>query len=160
LIADLDNGIKSIYIKKYLKRIKDKLMKRFKEIMLSIAVLCIGLVPAVGVVQLTYAADIQGGLCDGANLSTSGGNCEPGDTSGTVDSIVTKVINIFSWIVGVVSVIMIIYGGFRYITSGGNDTNVSAAKNTILYAIIGLVIVALAQIIVKFVIGKIDSATQ
>jgi TRAP-type C4-dicarboxylate transport system permease small subunit len=70
---------------------------------------------------------------------------------------VTWVINIISWIVGIVSVVMIIWGGFQYITSGGNDTKVTSAKNTILYAIIGLVIVALAQIIVKFVIGKITS---
>ena len=49
---------------------------------------------------------------------------------------------------------MIIVGGFKYITSGGNDGNVSTAKNTILYAVIGLVIVALAQIIVRYVLGK------
>ena len=52
---------------------------------------------------------------------------------------------------------MIIFGGFRYITSGGNDNNVSSAKNTILYAVIGLVIVALSQFIVRFVL---NTATQ
>jgi hypothetical protein len=50
---------------------------------------------------------------------------------------------------------MIIIGGFRYITAGGDSNNVSAAKNTIIYAIIGLVIVAFAQIIVQFVLNKI-----
>jgi hypothetical protein len=49
---------------------------------------------------------------------------------------------------------MIIYGGFRYVTSGGNDASVSGAKNTIIYALIGLVIVALAQVIVHFVLAK------
>jgi hypothetical protein len=52
---------------------------------------------------------------------------------------------------------MIIYGGFRYITSGGDSNGVTAAKNTILYAIIGLIIVALAQIIVNFVLNKTTS---
>jgi hypothetical protein len=49
---------------------------------------------------------------------------------------------------------MIIWGGFKYITSGGDSNNVSGAKNTIIYAIIGLVIVALAQLIVHFVISQ------
>ena len=50
-------------------------------------------------------------------------------------------------IVGVVAIIMIIVGGFRYITSGGDSSKVGSAKNTIIYAIIGLILVALAQII-------------
>jgi hypothetical protein len=56
--------------------------------------------------------------------------------------------------VGIIAVIMIVYGGFRYITSGGDATKVTSARNTILYAIIGLIIVALAQFIVKFVLKK------
>jgi hypothetical protein len=49
---------------------------------------------------------------------------------------------------------MIVFGGFKYITSGGDSNNVSGAKNTIIYAIIGLVIVALAQLIVHFVLNQ------
>jgi len=56
-------------------------------------------------------------------------------------------------------VIMIIVGGFRYITSGGESGNVSGAKNTLIYAIVGLVIVALAQIIVHYVLNTASSAT-
>jgi TRAP-type C4-dicarboxylate transport system permease small subunit len=67
---------------------------------------------------------------------------------------IKKIINILSVIVGVVAVIMIIIGGFRYITSGGSSDKVTGAKNTILYAIIGLIIVALAQVIVRFVLNK------
>jgi Flp pilus assembly pilin Flp len=73
---------------------------------------------------------------------------------------VAFIINVFSWIIGAVSVIMIIYGGFRYITSGGDSNGVTAAKNTILYAIIGLVIVALAQIIVNFVLNKTNEVAS
>jgi hypothetical protein len=63
----------------------------------------------------------------------------------------------FSLVVGVVAVIMIIIAGFKYITSGGDSGNVTSAKNTILYAIIGLVVVALSQFIVKFVLGRITT---
>jgi TRAP-type C4-dicarboxylate transport system permease small subunit len=65
-----------------------------------------------------------------------------------------RIINIFSVIVGVIAVIMIIIGGLKYITSGGESSNVSGAKNTIIYAIVGLVIVALAQFIVRFVLSN------
>lgn len=79
------------------------------------------------------------------------------DGSGVYD-LVEDIINIFSIVVGVISVIMIIIGGLKYITSAGDSNNVTSAKNTILYAIIGLVVVAFAQIIVLFVLGAIDGS--
>jgi TRAP-type C4-dicarboxylate transport system permease small subunit len=75
-------------------------------------------------------------------------------------NLLKKIINILSVVIGVIAVIMIIIGGFRYITSGGKQESVTAAKNTILYAIIGLVIVALAQIIVRFVLSNSATVTQ
>lgn len=78
-----------------------------------------------------------------------------GDATERVNKAIRLVINIFSFIVGVIAVIMIIVGGFKYITSGGESSNVGSAKNTILYAIIGLVVVALAQVVVKFVLQKV-----
>ena len=72
-----------------------------------------------------------------------------------VDSVIRTIINILSLIVGIVAVIMIIIGGLKYITSSGDANNISSAKNTILYAIIGLIIVALAQVIVRFVLDQV-----
>ena len=95
--------------------------------------------------------------CSGANLSVSG-NCDDGvSEAGKLNSILTLVINIFSIVVGFVSVVMIIVGGLKYIMSGGESSNISGAKNTILYAIIGLVVVALAQIIVRFVLTRVST---
>lgn len=74
-----------------------------------------------------------------------------------IDEIVTQVINILSLAVGVVAVVMIIVGGLRYITSGGDSGNVTGAKNTILYAVVGLIVVALAQVIVRFVVNRATS---
>lgn len=89
-------------------------------------------------------------VCAGVELT--GGSCEPPKNGTSVQSVITDVINILSFVVGVTAVIMIIIGGFKYITSGGDSGSVTGAKNTILYAIIGLVIVAVAQVIVRFVI--------
>lgn len=58
--------------------------------------------------------------------------------------------------VGIVSVIMLVYGGLRYIISGGDSKKVTDAKNTILYAIIGLIIAFLSYAIVHFVIGAVS----
>lgn len=114
-----------------------------------------------GATVLGQAADIQGGLCSGANFEftqdPSSAECAGGGADATerINTLVRQVINFLSAIVGIVAVIMIIVGGLRYITSGGNDTSVTSAKNTILYAIIGLIIVALSQLIVRFVLGKL-----
>lgn len=90
--------------------------------------------------------------CDGLELT--GAECDTG-ADAEVGGILKTVINIFSLIVGVAAVIMIIVGGLRYITSGGDATSTKGAKDTIIYAIIGLVIVALAQVIVRFVLTKV-----
>lgn len=89
-----------------------------------------------------------------AGLALTGGTCEDPESGATVDSTITTVVNILSIAIGVVAVIMIMVGGFKYITSTGESGNINGAKNTILYAIIGLVIVALAQVIVQFVIVR------
>jgi hypothetical protein len=136
------------------------MIKKFKNIVTSIAMLGMMLTPALAPVAVHAQDAIQPGLCAGADLNTQGG-CDPGaqqEAENTVNTLLTTVINIFSLIVGVVSVIMIIIGGLKYITSGGDAGNVTGAKNTILYAIVGLVIVALAQVIVRFVLAKVGSA--
>lgn len=105
---------------------------------------------------------INNGLCSGSNLqfTENPGQCNVAGTDATskINDIVHTIVNLLSAVVGIVAVIMIIVGGFRYITSGGNDTSVTAAKNTILYAIIGLVVVALAQIIVRFTLSKLTNS--
>jgi Type IV secretion system pilin len=104
--------------------------------------------------------DINSSLCSGSNIDFSGNSTSCDSNGGaTVNELIHKVINILSLLVGVVAVIMIIVGGLRYITSGGNDTSVTGAKNTILYAVVGLVIVAVAQIIVHFVLSTVASST-
>ena len=72
-----------------------------------------------------------------------------------VNSAVVNIINLISWAAGIVAVIMVMLGGFWYITSNGDAAKATRGRTTIMYALIGLVIVALAQVIVRFVIGLI-----
>jgi hypothetical protein len=91
---------------------------------------------------------------DGAGLTNT--DC---DTSGSkVNDVIVTVLNLLSAVVGAVAIVMVIIGGFRYITSGGEASKVAAGKNTVIYAIIGLVIVALAQFLVHFVINAAGDA--
>ena len=110
------------------------------------------LVPSMAFAQ--DSPEIEQGLCGGVELQFQSGNCQTGQSTSRLNNIIKTIINIVSIVVGVVAVIMIIFGGLKYITSGGDSSNVSSAKNTIIYAIIGLVIVALAQFIVRFVLEK------
>jgi hypothetical protein len=132
------------------------MIKSLKTFMLSIFSAGLLVVPVLAPAVVSAAADPQANVCSGAGtLSLSGTSpCQDADASNKVDAIITTVINLFSIIVGIVAVIMIIVGGLKYITSGGDSTAVSTAKNSILYAIIGLIIVALAQILVRFVLTK------
>lgn len=122
-------------------------MKFFQALFLSITLFCNGLIFTP---QLALAQTNTDDVCEGVKLT--GGGCED---DGSISKVIQTIINILSIITGVVAVIMIIIGGLRYVTSAGDSNNLSSAKNTILYAIIGLVVVAMAQVIVRFVISKI-----
>ena len=145
------------------------MLKNIKLLLLSLLLIGVFLVPTAG------AVSIKDSVCQGTNLSFSNttitqnpgestadfakrqatANCQPnGADESKLDSLLAKIINIISIIVGIIAVIMIIIGGFKYITSGGDSGKVSSAKNTIIYAVVGLIIVALAQFIVKFVLGS------
>lgn len=134
-------------------------MNRIKRILLS-ATIALGLsVPAL-VPSIAHAAtvpNIREGINCGSNLEAKTSGCAA-PSAGETDAqgIITGAVNIISLVVGIVAVIMIIVGGFKYITSSGDSGKVGSAKNTILYAIIGLVVVALAQVIVKFVLNKLN----
>ena len=133
-------------------------------LLLSVAALTLGsqaLVPVA--VSAACTAGIQSGIAAGVTAAT--GSAEDCSTSAdgannSLQNIAKKVVNVFSIIVGIVAVIFVIYGGFRYITSGGDSGSVGNAKNTLIYALVGLVIVALAQLIVHYVLSTATSAAS
>ena len=71
------------------------------------------------------------------------------------NGVFSRITNTILLIVGLISVIMLVYGGLRYILSGGDSKKVTDAKNTVLYAIIGLIISLLAFAIVNFVLNSV-----
>lgn len=93
--------------------------------------------------------------CDGAGGIAGGASCAQGAGSGSdLLSSIQVVTNTLLLVVGAGAVIMIIVGAARYVFSGGNDKNTKAAKDTIMYSVVGLVIAMLAYAIVNFVLTQ------
>jgi hypothetical protein len=139
------------------------LMRRLTaKLGVMLALLFLPLAGAAPVLAQNAQQEINNGLCTGSNLQFTDNPTDQcaatsSDATDQINNIVHTIVNLLSAVVGIVAVIMIIVGSFRYITSGGNDTSVTSAKNTILYAIIGLVVVALAQVIVRFTLSKLTN---
>jgi hypothetical protein len=110
---------------------------------------------AIAVVSLVSPVGAESKIQEGANAVGSNGG--PTDIFGA-GGVFTTVINIALFIIGSLSVVMLIIGGIRYTLSGGNKDAVTSAKNTILYAIIGVVVAILAYAIVNFVLTSLMPA--
>ena len=127
-----------------------------KHTLLTIlAALSLTLAPASLVTSPAYAApscgttrDAQGQVLQG--IGQTGNNCD----DAAVDSALRTAVKILSIIAGIAGVIMVIVGGFKYITSGGESGKVANAKNTLIYALVGLFVAALAQLLVHFVLHQ------
>ncbi len=133
-------------------------MKRFFMVIASIVFGLTLLFASTSTFAASDAAKEQ--ACKAIGGTYSGGVCSDGSSNAQPQDIVNSIINIFSWVVGAISVIMLIFGGFKYITSGGDSGKITSAKNTIIYALVGLVIVALSQVLVNFVLRKSIDATK
>ncbi len=95
----------------------------------------------------------KGAACGGVVLSNTSQSCDS-KSANTVNKLIKDGLNLLSFIAGLAAVIMIIVAGIKFVTSQGESANIASARNTIIYAVIGLVVVALSQFIVKFVLNK------
>ena len=115
---------------------------------------------ALGIVTVVPPTSVSAASCKGTAVECAkqGVGESGGRGQGTVDTRVKDIVNLLIYVVGIIAVIMIVVGGLRYVLSGGDSSNVSGAKNTILYAVIGLVVAILAYAIVNFVINSVSAA--
>lgn len=103
----------------------------------------------VALPTVTYAATGDGGKRQAcAAIDGCGGGVSD------IQGVIRDIIEVMSAIGGVIAVIMIIIGGFKFMTAAGDSTKAASARNTIIFAVVGLVIIAFAQIIVRFVLQK------
>ena len=138
-----------------------------KSLLLKIAFVLVLLTPVALAQQVAFAADCstattaQGAIQQGADGASGDTTCPTVQASSKkaasdLQTTIGNILNVLSLIIGALAVIMVIVGGARYVTSGGKQESVSAAKNTIVYAAIGLAVASVSQILIHFVL-KITS---
>ena len=122
-------------------------MKQISKAKVLAAVMCLAMVfAAVSPVSLPVYADAKDEAKRGADMTNSGGG-----SNQNLPDIITTIINVMLFIAGALAVIMIIYGGIRYITAHGDEKQVKVAKDTIVYSVTGLIIAILAYALVTFI---------
>ena len=130
-----------------------------KKITTLITAFLLGLGLAVLPAVPTYAAD---GTCN-ENIPLEvrqAAGCPGTAAPVTLQNVITNILYSVILVLGIVAVIFIVKGGIDYITSAGDATKLQKAKNTIIYAVIGLVVCVLAFAIVNFTIGVLNKSTQ
>ena len=110
-------------------------------------------------VAVPVGASPQEEICKGSGGTWNGSTqtCTNPNAGGSLfgkGSLFENIINVMLFVVGAIAVIMIIIGGIRYIVSAGDSNAVQGAKNTIMYAIIGLIVAVLAYALVNFVLSS------
>ena len=110
---------------------------------------------ATPVVMTSNVLDNQAHAEGAADLIQKGADSTGQKDSRSAGDLAKDFVNIMLFAVGILAVIMLIWGGIRYVLSGGDSGAVSSAKKTILYAVVGLIVAILAYAIVNFVITTI-----
>ncbi len=132
-----------------------------KKIHNTIIALTIALTPSLLVPAAAHAVDCnastKNALQCGADSGSGQTNPDSSTASKSIDSTISTGLNLLSVAVGVVAVVMVSLAGFKYITSGGNEEKVKSAKKSLIYALVGLIVVVLAQVIVQFVLKKVTA---
>ncbi|HEU5121378.1 MAG TPA: pilin [Candidatus Saccharimonadales bacterium] len=132
-----------------------RLFKKSLQSLLIVPALALGVSVAMPVFQAAPAsAQFDQGLQDGADSSK--GKDQQAELFGD-QGIFKTITNVLLFIIGAISVIMLIIGGIRYTVSNGDSAAVTSAKNTILYAVIGIVVAILAYALVNFVIDSFSA---
>jgi len=80
--------------------------------------------------------------------------CDSATSPQNTDSEIQKIVNLLLYVLGIIAVIVIIIGGLRYVISGGDASATKAAKDMILFAVVGLIVAVLAWSIVNFVVVR------
>jgi hypothetical protein len=113
-----------------------------------------GLVLVPATVAAGGTSGSQDAICNGIGLG--GGDCDKTKAGKGLADLASTIINVISVLLGIVAVIMIIVGGFKYVLSNGDSNAITSARNTVIYALIGVAVAALAQFFVKFVLNKLS----
>lgn len=117
------------------------------------------MVPALALgVSMSLPQTANAKNCDTDSVLGGAKCARTGEQKGDIGNVIQDITNVLLFIIGAVAVIMIIVGGIRYTISNGDSSQITAAKNTILYGVIGVIVALLAFAIVNFVVGAFTTS--
>ncbi len=128
-------------------------MKKITNIIITIFTV-VGLCSLIGFAMST-PVNAQVNVFPQCGSSVDSEVCKGGGKLFGPGSIWNRILNTLTFIIGAISVLMVIIGGLRYTVSNGDQAGITSAKNTIIYALVGLVIAVMANAIVNFVLTNI-----
>jgi len=124
-----------------------------KKSIISIAIMTCAVFGASVLSTASLPGSASAQISEGINTATTSemkGKSIDGDKG-----LIKTVVNVLLWAVGVLSVIMIIFSGFRYITSAGDASKTKSAQSTLIYSVVGLIVAIMAWAIVNMVINRL-----
>lgn len=127
------------------------MMRIFRKIALLLGV--IGLTSMALAAPSQAQVNVWGNACatnPSANICSS-----QDEANQNVDGIIRTITSTLLFLLGAVAVIMIIFSGFKYVASAGDQSKVASAKNTLMYSVVGLIVAIAAYAIVDFVLSRL-----
>ena len=124
-----------------------------KKSIISIAIMICAVFGASVLSTASLPGSASAQVSDGINTATTSemkGKSIDGDKG-----LIKTVVNVLLWAVGILSVIMIIFSGFRYITSAGDASKTKSAQSALTYSVVGLIVAIMAYAIVNMVINRL-----
>ena len=120
-----------------------------KNYIISALIIAVLLVPTIALGDLNFGNEYLTNFQNTAGYGNAG-----------LESVVGNIIQIVLSLLGLVAVILIIIGGFKWMASGGNEEKIKDAKKLMGAAVMGLIIVVLAYAIASFVIDRLSGITE
>ena len=124
-----------------------------KKSIISIAIMTCAVFGASVLSTASLSGSASAQVSEGINTATTSemkGKSIDGD-----GGLIKTVVNVLLWAVGILSVIMIIFSGFRYITSAGDASKTKSAQSTLTYSVVGLIVAIMAYAIVNMVTNRL-----
>lgn len=128
-----------------------------KKTVVSIAIVICAAFGLATLSTVSLSNNVSAQVSDGIGAATTSemeGRKIDGDSG-----LVKSVVNILLWVIGILSIIMIIFSGIRYVTSSGDASKTKAAQNTLIYSVVGLIVAIMAWAIVDLVVNKFASGS-
>lgn len=124
-----------------------------KKSIISIAIMTCAVFGASVLSTASLSGGASAQVSEGINTATTSemkGKSIDGD-----NGLIKTVVNVLLWAVGILSVIMIIFSGLRYITSAGDASKTKSAQSTLTYSVVGLIVAIMAYAIVNMVTNRL-----